>query len=83
MKQFQTVYQGTDAFRDAVSEWKTHSGSAPVLIHLFSDGADPADVTAACGIIDELMPEAVMSAPRHPAASLRAGYPVKSLSSPA
>ena len=59
MKQFQTVYQGTDAFRDAVSEWKTHSGSAPVLIHLFSDGADPADVTAACGIIDELMPEAV------------------------
>lgn len=59
MKQFQTVYHGNDTFRAAVSEWNSHPCPVPALIHLFSDGADPADVTAACEIIDELMPDAV------------------------
>ena len=59
MKQYQTVYHDKDSFRAVVSEWQSLPASAPALIHLFSDGADPADISAACGIIDELMPDAV------------------------
>ena len=59
MKQFQTAYRGEDSFRTVVSEWQSHSTQTPALIHLFSDGADPAEITAACSILDELMPDAV------------------------
>lgn len=59
MKQYQTVYHDKDSFRAVVSEWQSLPASAPALIHLFSDGADSADISAACGIIDELMPDAV------------------------
>lgn len=57
MKQYQTVYCGKEAFRKTVTQWKSHASHA--LIHLFADGADPAEVTAACDILDELMPHAV------------------------
>ena len=59
MKQFQTVYLERDSFRAAVSEWQSYPAPVPALIHLFSDGADPADIASACAIIDELMPDAV------------------------
>ncbi len=58
MKQFQSVYHGPEAFRKTVEEWKTQQTAVPAVIHLFSDGADPEDVQAACRIIDELLPEA-------------------------
>ena len=57
MKQYQTVYRGKEAFRKTVMQWK--SPAAHALIHLFADGTDPAEVTAACDILDELMPHAV------------------------
>ena len=57
MKQFQAVYDGK-TFRSTVSEWKKHCTSAPALIHIFSDGADESEITAACAIIDEMMPDA-------------------------
>ena len=47
MKQYQTVYHDKDSFRAVVSEWQSLPASAPALIHLFSDGADPADISAA------------------------------------
>ena len=58
MKQFQTVYREEGAFRAIVSEWRNHCASGRALIHLFSDGAEKAEITAACAIIDELMPDA-------------------------
>lgn len=57
MKQYQTVYCGKEAFRKTVTQWQSHASHA--LIHLFADGADPAEVTAACEVIDEMMPNAV------------------------
>ena len=57
MKQYQTVYRGKEAFRKTLTQWK--SPAAHALIHLFADGTDPAEVTAACDILDELMPHAV------------------------
>ncbi len=57
MKQYQTVYRGKEAFRKTVTQWKSPATHA--LIHLFADGTDPAEVTAACDILDELMPNAV------------------------
>ena len=55
MKQFQTVYRGENAFRTTVSEWQLHCAHKPVLIRLFSDGADPSEISSACAIIDELI----------------------------
>ena len=57
MKQFQTVYEER-SFRAAVSEWKEHRTSGPAFIHIFSDGADESDISDACAIIDEIMPDA-------------------------
>ena len=57
MKQFQTVYE-EKSFRAAVSEWKEHRTSGPAFIHIFSDGADESDISDACAIIDEIMPDA-------------------------
>ena len=59
MIQYQTVYHGQDTFRKTVAEWQTRAASAQALIHLFSDGADPAEVAAACAIVDEIIPKAV------------------------
>lgn len=58
MKQFQTAYRGENAFRTTVSEWQLHCAHKPVLIRLFSDGADPSEISSACAIIDELIPDA-------------------------
>jgi diguanylate cyclase (GGDEF)-like protein len=57
MKQFQAVYE-EKSFRAVVTEWKKHRSSGPALIHIFSDGADESEITAACAIIDEVMPDA-------------------------
>ena len=57
MKQFQTVYEER-SFRATVSEWEKHRASGPALIHIFSDGADESEITAACAVIDEVMPDA-------------------------
>ncbi len=59
MKQFQTVYHDPDTFRAVVSGWQSHASAAPALIHLFSDGADPADLASARAVLGELMPGAV------------------------
>ena len=58
MKHFQTVYHDESAFRAAVSEWQAACASGSALIHLFSDGADRAEIKTACAVIDELMPGA-------------------------
>ena len=57
MKQFQTVYE-EKTFQATVSEWKSQCASGPAFIHIFSDGADESEITAACAIIDEIMPDA-------------------------
>lgn len=57
MKQLQTVYD-EKSFRAVVSEWEKQRAAGPAFIHVFSDGADEADVTAACAVIDEIMPDA-------------------------
>ena len=57
MKQFQTVYEER-SFRATVSDWEKHRASGPALIHIFSDGADESEITAACAVIDEVMPDA-------------------------
>ncbi len=58
MKNYQTSYQGREAFRTTVSEWKSRQASGAALIHIFSDGAAEADLASACAIIDEIMPDA-------------------------
>ena len=61
MKQFQTVYQDRDSFRDSVMEWKAWReahASGQTLIHIFSDGAENADIRAAREIIEQVIPDA-------------------------
>ena len=61
MKQFQTVYQARDSFRDTVEAWKAwrnEHASGQALIHIFSDGADDADVKTAREIVEQAMPDA-------------------------
>ena len=59
MKQFQTSYHSEEAFRTTVAEWQAQQASGPAWIHIFSDGAEKADIETACAVIDEMMPEAV------------------------
>ena len=59
MKQFQTAYCGVTAFRAAVSEWTDRRNAGPVLIHLFSDGAEESEIADARAVIEEMMPDAV------------------------
>ena len=61
LKQFQVSYQDAASFRRAVSEWQTWRDQHPsgqALVHIFSDGADIADVQTARSIVDEVMPDA-------------------------
>ena len=58
MKCLQTVYRDENAFRKTVSEWKEQSGSRPVLLHVFTDGAAEEDIRKAEAIIAEIMPDA-------------------------
>lgn len=61
MQQFQISYQDSESFRQAVASWQVWrdahaAGSA--LIHIFSDGAEEADVRQARAIVEQLMPDA-------------------------
>lgn len=61
MKQFQAVYRDRETFYGAVAEWQAWRdahASGQALIHILSDGADDADVEAARGIVEQLMPDA-------------------------
>lgn len=61
MKQFQTVYQDQNSFRGTVTDWKAwldENASGKALIHIFSDGADEADVRSAREIVEQMMPDA-------------------------
>ena len=46
MKHFQTAYSGEKDFRATVSEWNTQRGTGSVLVHLFSDGGEKAEIQA-------------------------------------
>lgn len=61
MKQFQAVYRDRDSFRGSVAEWETwrlENVSGQALVHIFSDGADEADVRSARDIVEAMMPDA-------------------------
>ena len=61
MKQFQVVYQGRESFHRAAAEWEAwrkEKDAGQVLIHIFSDGADSADVCAVRQIVEQVMPDA-------------------------
>ena len=61
MRQFQISYQGPDAFREALiswQSWRAEHGAGAALIHIFSDGADPADVAFVRAAVEEIMPDA-------------------------
>ena len=59
MKQYQGSYSEADAFRKIISGWKEQQGAGKAFFHLFSDGAKEAEITEACAVIDEMMPDAV------------------------
>ena len=61
MKQFQAAYRDRTSFLFTVTEWmvwRTAHSAGQVLIHIFSDGADDADVNAARQIVEQVMPDA-------------------------
>ncbi|HAG69160.1 MAG TPA: hypothetical protein DCL38_04220, partial [Lachnospiraceae bacterium] len=61
LKQFQTVYQDKLQFSDVISDWQKTLGEVSrdhVVFHIFSDGADEADVHTVCKCIEQTMPEA-------------------------
>ena len=61
MKQFQAAYKDPDSFRGVVAGWETWRGEnacGQALIHIFSDGADDADVRMARNIVEQVMPDA-------------------------
>ena len=61
MKQFQTAYRDRESFRTSVAEWKAWRQAhacGQALIHIFSDGADDAEVESARQIVDQLLPDA-------------------------
>ncbi|MBO4419385.1 MAG: diguanylate cyclase [Oscillospiraceae bacterium] len=61
MKQFQTVYRDRESFRKSVAEWnawREENASGQALVHIFSDGADDADVNCAREIVGQLLPDA-------------------------
>ena len=62
MKQFQAAYRDRDSFRNTLAGWETWRGEnacGQALIHIFSDGADDADVKAARDVVEQVMPDAV------------------------
>ena len=61
MKQLQTVYRNQDSFRSAMAKWKAwQAGNAcgQTLIHIFSDGADDADVRFVRDTVEQMLPDA-------------------------
>ena len=62
VKQFQTSYQGLDAFRKAAAswqDWRVSHGAGAAFIHILSDGASDRDVAAARAAVEEILPDAV------------------------
>ena len=61
MKQFQTVYRDRASFCEAVAEWQTWRQAhacGQALVHIFSDGADDAEVESARQIVEQGLPDA-------------------------
>ena len=61
MKQFQTAYQDRDSFRAKVAEWaawRVENAGGQALVHIFSDGADDADVKIVRDVVEQVMPDA-------------------------
>ena len=61
MRQFQTSYQDPDSFRTAMESWQSWRNAHPggsALIHIFSDGADEADVALVRELTEQIMPDA-------------------------
>ena len=61
MKLFQAVYRSGESFRESVAEWEAwrhENTSGQAVLHIFSDGADEADVRSARDIVEEMMPDA-------------------------
>ena len=61
MKQFQTAYQDRDSFRAKVAEWaawRAENAGGQALVHIFSDGADDADVKIVRDVVEQVMPDA-------------------------
>ena len=61
MKQFQTVYRDRASFCEAVAEWQAWRQAhacGQALVHIFSDGADDAEVASARQIVEQGLPDA-------------------------
>ena len=61
MQQFQISFQDSNSFARAVESWRdwrdrNHAGA--VLIHIFSDGADEADVRLVRLLVEQILPDA-------------------------
>ena len=61
MKQFQTAYQDRDSFHATMAQWaawRAENAGGQALIHIFSDGADDADVKTVREVVEQVMPDA-------------------------
>ena len=61
MQQFQVSYQDPASFRDTLRQWQAwreEHNSGQALIHIFSDGADDADVALVRSAVAEILPDA-------------------------
>ena len=61
MKQFQTAYQDRDSFLATMTQWAAwcaENAGGQALIHIFSDGADDADVKTVREVVEQVMPDA-------------------------
>lgn len=62
VRQFQISYQDSNSFAHAVEawrDWRDAQGAGDVLIHIFSDGADEADVRLVRILVEQIIPDAV------------------------
>ncbi len=61
LRQFQSCYESPEQFHRVVASWqawRAEHGAGAALIHIFSDGADSADVERVCAAVEEIMPDA-------------------------
>ena len=62
MRQFQISYQDLNSFKREVESWRTwrdQNGAGDMLIHIFSDGADEADVKLVRILVEHILPDAM------------------------
>lgn len=62
LRQFQECYQTPEQFHEAVTTWQAwrlEHGAGAALVHVFSDGAESADLEQALAAVEEIMPDAV------------------------